>query len=82
MAADYFGVSVEYLLSDDDSLPPPRHPITKSTFDDELNDCIDLLREHPETRTLLHASKGMTAEQVEQMAKFMMTMRGEENGPD
>lgn len=47
---------------------------------DELAESLEILRERPETRTLLHASKRMTATQVRQIAEFMMSLRGDEDG--
>ncbi len=52
----------------------------KPADDGELEESLEILRSRPETRALLHASKGMTTEQVEKMAQFMETMRGGGNG--
>ena len=43
---------------------------------EELAEYLQDLRERPETRTLLEASRGMTKEQVEKMAEFAKMLRG------
>lgn len=48
-------------------------------IDDELADELELLRSRPDVRTLLHASRDMTPAQVEKMAEFMLSMKGEDN---
>ena len=49
-------------------------------IDVELADELELLRSRPEIRTLLHASRNMTTAQVEQMAQFMLTLKGGQDG--
>lgn len=71
-AADYFGVDVSYLLNDEQTEKP--------VISDELAEYLELLRDRPETRALLHVGRGMTKEQIEQMANFMMAMRGGSDG--
>ena len=48
--------------------------------DDELAESLEILRECPETRTLLHASRGMTVDQIKIVAQMMRSLRGGENG--
>ena len=48
-------------------------------IDDELIESLELLRSRPDVRTLLHASKDMTPAQVERMAEFMLSMKGDKN---
>ncbi len=68
--ADYFGVDVS-VFSDE-------KPNTVGV-DDELAEYLEDLRERPETRVLLQASRGLTKEQVEKMAEFAIFLRGERN---
>lgn len=67
--AAYFGVSVAYLLGVETETPPTDEDL-------ELAIYLQDLRERPETRALLEASRGMTKEQVEQMAAFAKALRG------
>ena len=48
-------------------------------MDAELKECLEVLRDRPDTRALLHAGKDITPEQVERMAAFMQSMKGETN---
>lgn len=81
--ADYLGVSVEYLLADDVFLPPePHYPPPKLPHTDDLAESIEILRTRPETRFLLHQCSDMTKEQVEQVAKMMVSLKGGNNGAD
>lgn len=66
--ADYFGVSVSYLLGAD-----AEEPI--QVEGEDLAEWLDDLRSRPETKTLLSASRGMSKEQVEKMANFMIEMK-------
>ena len=60
---EYFGVTVDYILGND--------PV-----DPDLAEYLEDLRERPETRALLEASRGMTKEQVDAMADLIKKMRG------
>lgn len=64
-----FGVTVDYLLGIETKKAP-------TTDGEDLADYLQDLRERPETRALLEASRGMTTEQVEQMAAFAKALRG------
>jgi len=48
-------------------------------MDEELKECIEVLRDKPSTRSLVHASRDMTPEQVANMAAFMESMKGDSN---
>ena len=61
--ANYFHVSLDVL-------------IRGKAAEDELSEYLEDLRERPETRALLEASRWMTREQVEKMADFAMELRG------
>ena len=65
----YFDVSLPYLLGTETEKAP-------ADEDGDLAEYLQDLRDRPETRTLLEASRGMTKEQVEQMAAFAKSLRG------
>lgn len=49
----------------------------QSEDDADLAEYLTDLRDRPETRALLEASRGMTKEQVEAMAEFAKQLRGD-----
>lgn len=59
--ADYFGVSVDYLLGNSDEKEKPA-----ATEDDELNEYLEELKTRPEMRMLFSLAKGATKQDVEQ----------------
>lgn len=67
--ADVFNVDMAYLIGSEMKKAP-------SEDGEDLADYLQDLRERPETRALLEASRGMTREQVEQMAAFAKALRG------
>lgn len=67
--ANYLGCSTDELFVGQKEKP--------ATTGDELAEYLEDLRERPETRALLEASRGMTKEQVEKMADFARALRGE-----
>lgn len=63
--ADYFGVSVDYLMGRDE----------KTTAEDvELNNYLEELRNRPEMKMLFSLAKGATKEDVEKAVKIIETM--------
>lgn len=71
--AGFLGVPVDRLLGiEQDSV----------NAEDDLAEYLEDLRERPETRALLEASREMTREQVEKMAEFAKMLRGGGNGID
>ena len=71
--AGFLGVPVDRLLGiEQDSV----------NAEDDLAEYLEDLRERPETRALLEASREMTREQVEKMAEFAKLLRGGGNGID
>lgn len=68
--ADYFGVSFDRVIGGVETKKAP------SEDGEDLAHYLQDLRERPETRALLEASRGMTKEQVEQMAAFAKALRG------
>jgi len=67
--AEYLGVTFEYLINEKEETPT-------AFTDDGLTDCLEILRERPDTRALVHAGRDMTPEQVEKVAAFMRSIRG------
>lgn len=67
--ADYLGVSVGYLLGQDD----------KTDFDDpverELAEYLEDMRIHPEKRMLFSVTKGATKEQIEAIVHMIEELR-------
>ena len=70
--ADALGVYVEYFYDSPIKIEPAK--------DGELWEELQILRDNPETRALLKATKGMTAQDVRAMAEFAKALRkGKEN---
>jgi transcriptional regulator with XRE-family HTH domain len=80
--AAYFHKDVSVFATKNIRNPVVANVITSAAqqAQDELAEYLELLRDRPETRALLHVGRGMTKEQIEQMANFMMTMRGGSDG--
>ncbi len=68
--ADYFGVSVDYLLGKTDV----RAPQDESNGDD-LQDYLEELRSRPEMRMLFSLAKGATKEDVERAVAIIEALR-------
>lgn len=71
--AEALGVSIKYLIgqaeeTEEKEKSPP-------SDEDELMEELQMLRDLPERRALLHATKGLTADQVRQMADFLEGMK-------
>ena len=71
--ADYFGVSVDYLLGREDALDPER-PDSYDSIRAEL----DALRRNPDLRGLLSASADLTSEDIAFVTAMAKRMKGEE----
>lgn len=69
--ADYFNVTIDYLLTG-----IKKEPVTES---DELEKYIDMLRTRPEMRLLLDTQDGATKEQVEENVRFLDALRKAKN---
>lgn len=67
--ADFFGVDYTYFNDQIDGKEPAEAG--------ELESYLEDLRERPETRALLEASRGMTKEQVDKVADFVRFLRGD-----
>ena len=72
--ADYFGVSVDYLLGREEDAPDPGQPDSY----DEIRAELDRLRRDPELRLLLSHSAKLTREDLEIVTAMAKRMHGEE----
>lgn len=68
--ADYFGVSVGYLLGTEQE----KKPLIND--DEELTEYLDELRSRPEKRMLFSVTKNATKAQIEAIVKMIEEMRG------
>ena len=71
--ANYFSVSVDYLLNGEKETIKKEQPTISE--DDELNKYLDLLRTRPECRMFLDTIKGATKEEVEENVRFIEALR-------
>lgn len=69
--ADYFGVTVDYLLGKEEK------PATEG---DELNEYLEELKNRPEMRMLFSLAKGATKEDVERAVAIIEALRKNEDG--
>jgi transcriptional regulator with XRE-family HTH domain len=69
--ADYFGVSVDYLLGKEEK------PAAEG---DELNEYLEELKNRPEMRMLFSLAKGATKEDVERAVAIIEALRKNEDG--
>lgn len=74
--ADYFGVSVDYLLG---SEPKENAPAAEAEEADELNELLQELKTRPEMKMLFSLAKGATKEDVELAITIIERMRRDEN---
>ena len=70
--AEALGISLEALVDETEKVGSYQY------YDDpdDLTEELQMLRDNPETRTLLHSSKGLTHEQLAAVAALMKQMRG------
>ena len=84
--AGYFGVSVDYLLGNEQKEKPAQNVQVRDehdnivVLDDETRDLIDSLRKNPEMKMLFSVSKGATKEDIIKTIKIIEALkdRGEE----
>ena len=69
--ARYFGVSVAYLLGEEE---PPVPSLVNG--DPELTDYLQQLSERSEMRMLFHVTKNATREQIEAIVKMVESLQG------
>lgn len=72
--AEYFGVSVDYLLNGEENIMVEAHnePIY---LDDETRDIIDELRTRPEMKILFSVSKNVTKEDIEATVEILKRLQ-------
>ena len=72
--AEYFGVSVDYLLNGEENIMVEAHnePIY---LDDETRDIIDELRTRPEMKILFSVSKNVTKEDIEATVELLKRLQ-------
>jgi transcriptional regulator with XRE-family HTH domain len=68
--ANYFGVSVDYLLGDDQ-----KEKAAIDMVDDGLKEYLDELRNRPEQRMLFSVTKNATKAQIEAIVKMVEEMQ-------
>lgn len=73
--ADYFGVSVDYLLGKTDE--KEKAPAVDAD-DRELNEYLEFLRTDPNYRMMFSLMKGATKEDVEKAVKVIKSLLGED----
>ena len=78
--AEALGISLEALVGDKQSMGEVLDKFDLQYFGpkDDLAEELQMLRDNPDTRTLLHSSKGLTHEQLAAVAAIMKQMRGSE----
>ena len=69
--AEYFGVSVDYLLG---NTKQKEKPLVNE--DEELTEYLDELKNRPEMKMLFSLAKGATKEDVEKAVKIIETLLG------
>ena len=67
--ADYFGVSIDYLLGNTEQKEKPL-----VNEDEELTEYLDELKNRPEMKMLFSLAKGATKEDVEKAVKIIETL--------
>ena len=72
--ANYFGVSVDYLLGNEEQKPAP------ASEDAELAELLEELKTRPEMKMLFSVTKGATKADVEKAVNIIKALRESENG--
>lgn len=75
--ADYFNVSVDYLLGNTDQKEKPL-----VNGDEELNEYLEELKNRSEMRMLFSLAKGATKEDVEAAVKIIEALRSQNDGDE
>lgn len=74
--AEYFDVSVDYLLGNTDTKKPAVNA------DDELNEYLEELKNRSEMRMLFSLAKGATKKDVEAAVKIIEALRSQSGGDE
>jgi transcriptional regulator with XRE-family HTH domain len=83
--AQYFGVSVAELMSEQKEKPAQNVQVRDEhdnivVFDDETRDLIDSLRSKPEMKMLFSVSKGATKEDIIRTVKIIEALKDKKEG--
>lgn len=83
--ADYFGVSVDYLLGNDQKEKAPAVTVYDEhdniiRLDNETLDLIDSLRTRPEMKMMFSVSKNATKEDIIKAVKIIEALKDESEG--
>lgn len=73
--SEYFHVTVDYLLGNEQKESP-------AVYDDEAKEYLDELRKRPEMKMLFKASKNATKEEIEQVVKMIETFKRGSGGDE
>ena len=66
--AEYFGVTVDYLLGGENSQ-------ISNSMDDEMAEYLEMVRTKPEIRMLLKTQRGASRKEVEENVAFLQTLK-------
>lgn len=69
--ADYFGVSLDYLLGNEEKENPPAQD-----EQEEMYELLEEMRRNPDIRTMFSLTKNATPEQVRQFIAVIKALRG------
>lgn len=78
--ADYFGVSVDYLLGRTDEKSAPSEEGALINNDPELTAYLEELSSRDELRMLFHVTKNATKEQIEAIVRMVESLNGKTDG--
>lgn len=84
--AEYFGVSTDYLLGNDQKEKPAQNVQVRDendnivVLDKETRDLIDSLRSKPEMKMLFSVSKGATKEDIIRTVKIIEALKDKKEG--
>ncbi|XOQ44263.1 MAG: HTH cro/C1-type domain-containing protein [Clostridium sp.] len=86
--ADYFGVSIDYLLGNTQKEKPAQNVQVRDennnivVLDDETRDLIDSLRSKPEMKMLFSVSKNATKEDIIRAVKIIEALKDQKEGEE
>ena len=76
--AIYLNKPIGYFLQDAVVEGKPGNEKSPASEEAELLEELQILRDNPETRALLHATRGLTPGQVRRMTEFLKGMKGQD----
>ena len=84
--ADYFNVTVDYLLTGEEPATPnfeaekEKASAQLDAEEEELNEYLNALKNNPGMRVLFSKTKNAKKEDIEKVIKMLDIMRGDDNG--